>query len=104
MSSASAKAAATVPAQDSTGPANGKLVLISLILVAAVANLNFSVANVTLPSISKAFDASQTQLNLVAVAYSHGYSIFPVAVWLAVFRGNCRRFRFPKSRWYRPCC
>ncbi len=48
------------------------MVLIALILVAAVANLNLSVANVALPSIGKAFDASQTQLNLVAVAYSLG--------------------------------
>ncbi len=72
MNSASPKAAAAMPAEASSGPANGKLVLISLILVAAVANLNLSVANVALPSIGKAFDASQTQLNLVAVAYSLG--------------------------------
>jgi MFS transporter, DHA2 family, multidrug resistance protein len=56
----------------STAPANGRLVLISLILVAAVANLNLSVANVALPSIGLAFDASQVQLDLVAVAYSLG--------------------------------
>ena len=36
-------------AQDSSGPDNAKLVLIALILVAAVANLNLSVANVALP-------------------------------------------------------
>ena len=53
-------------------PARGKLVLITLILVAAVANLNLSVANVALPDIAKDFDASQTQLNLVAVGYSLG--------------------------------
>src|SRR6478609_2688016 len=47
-------------------------VLASLIIVAAVANLNLSVANVALPSIGKEFDASQTQLNLVAVGYSLG--------------------------------
>jgi EmrB/QacA subfamily drug resistance transporter len=47
-------------------------VLASLIIVAAVANLNLSVANVALPSIGLAFDASQTQLNLVAVGYSLG--------------------------------
>ena len=46
--------------------------LLSLILVAAVANLNLSVANVALPSIGLAFDASQTQLDLVAVGYSLG--------------------------------
>jgi MFS transporter, DHA2 family, multidrug resistance protein len=53
-------------------PANAPKVLISLILVAAVANLNLSVANVALPSIGLAFDASQTQLDLVAVGYSLG--------------------------------
>jgi MFS transporter, DHA2 family, multidrug resistance protein len=47
-------------------------VLVSLILVAAVANLNLSVANVALPSIGAAFDSSQTTLNLIAVGYSLG--------------------------------
>jgi MFS family permease len=47
-------------------------VLAALILAAAVANLNLSVANVALPSIGDAFDASQTQLNMVAVSYSLG--------------------------------
>ncbi len=46
--------------------------LCSLILVAAVANLNLAVANVALPDIGKAFDAGQTELNLVAVGYSLG--------------------------------
>jgi MFS transporter, DHA2 family, multidrug resistance protein len=50
----------------------GKLALATLIIVAAVANLNLSVANVALPSIGLAFDASQVQLNLVAVGYSMG--------------------------------
>ena len=40
--------------------------------VAAVANLNLSVANVALPSIGKAFDSSQTALDLIAVGYSLG--------------------------------
>ena len=53
-------------------PEKGQLILWSLIIVAAVANLNLSVANVALPSIGLAFDASQTQLNLVAVGYSLG--------------------------------
>jgi MFS family permease len=48
------------------------LVLAALILVAAVANLNLAVANVALPDIGKALDASQTQLNLIAVGYSLG--------------------------------
>ncbi|MCU0299917.1 MAG: MFS transporter, partial [Candidatus Nanopelagicales bacterium] len=53
-------------------PARAKAVLGTLILVAAVANLPLAVANVALPDIGKAFDASQTQLNLVAVGYSLG--------------------------------
>jgi DHA2 family multidrug resistance protein-like MFS transporter len=58
--------------QKSTVPARGTLVLLALILVAAVANLNLAVANVALPDIGKAFDASQTALDLVAVGYSLG--------------------------------
>ena len=53
-------------------PARGGLVLVALILVAAVANLNLSVANVALPDIGQAFDSSQTTLNLIAVGYSLG--------------------------------
>ena len=55
-----------------TAPKNARLVLISLILVAAVANLNLSVANVALPDIGESFDSSQTMLNLIAVGYSLG--------------------------------
>ena len=58
--------------EESTVPARAPLVLLSLILVAAVANLNLAVANVALPAIGKAFNSSQTTLNLVAVAYSLG--------------------------------
>jgi MFS transporter, DHA2 family, multidrug resistance protein len=53
-------------------PERAGLVLLSLILVAGVANLNLSVANVALPSIGKHFDSSQTALNLIAVGYSLG--------------------------------
>ena len=53
-------------------PAHAPIVLLALILVAAVANLNLAVANVALPDIGEAFDASQTALNLVAVGYSLG--------------------------------
>jgi DHA2 family multidrug resistance protein-like MFS transporter len=56
----------------SNGPKRAGLVLAALIGVAGVANLNLSVANVALPDIGRAFDASQTQLNLVAVGYSLG--------------------------------
>ena len=58
--------------QESTAPDRSGLVLLALILVAAVANLNLSVANVALPSIGEAFDSSQTTLNLIAVGYSLG--------------------------------
>jgi DHA2 family multidrug resistance protein-like MFS transporter len=53
-------------------PKRGAAVLTALILGAAVANINLAVANVALPSIGDAFDASQTQLDLVAVGYSLG--------------------------------
>ena len=73
MTQAPATTTPTPPATATgSGPENGQLVLLSLILVAAVANLNLSVANVALPDIGKAFDASQTALNLVAVGYSLG--------------------------------
>ena len=56
----------------SAAPARAGLVLGTLILVAGVANLNLSVANVALPDIGKSFDASQTMLDLIAVGYSLG--------------------------------
>jgi MFS transporter, DHA2 family, multidrug resistance protein len=56
----------------SDGPPQAGLVLVSLILVAAVANLNLSVANVALPSIGAHFDSGQTTLDLIAVGYSLG--------------------------------
>ena len=60
---------------DATGgraPARSGLVLVTLIVVAAVANLNLAVANTALPDIGRALDASQTGLDLVAVGYSLG--------------------------------
>jgi DHA2 family multidrug resistance protein-like MFS transporter len=67
---------APAPSPDATAtsisPARSGLVLGALILVAAVANLNLAVANVALPDIGRAFDASQTELNLIAVSYSLG--------------------------------
>jgi len=60
------------PAGNSGAPAKAGLVLGTLILVAAIANLPLAVANVALPDIGLHFDASQTQLNLVAVGYSLG--------------------------------
>src|ERR1044072_5588252 len=55
-----------------TAPRRAGLVLLSLILVAGVADLNLSVANGPLPSIGKHFDSSQTALDLIAVGYSLG--------------------------------
>ena len=68
----SSESAATPGRDAGSTPARAGLVLLALILVAAVANLNLAVANVALPDIGKAFDASQTSLNLIAVGYSLG--------------------------------
>ncbi|HVD70968.1 MAG TPA: MFS transporter, partial [Actinomycetota bacterium] len=75
MASQQGSAAASIgsgTSEVSTAPDRAGLVLLALILVAAVANLNLSVANVALPSIGAAFDSSQTTLNLIAVGYSLG--------------------------------
>ena len=58
--------------EPSTMPERAGWVLASLIAVATVANLGLAVANVALPDIGDHFDASQTDLNLVAIAYSLG--------------------------------
>lgn len=72
----SASAAASSPlANAGTAPRRAGLVLTALILAAGVANMNLSVANVTLPDVAKQFDASQIGLNLVAVGFSLGLSI-----------------------------
>ncbi|HTR73823.1 MAG TPA: MFS transporter [Solirubrobacterales bacterium] len=55
-----------------SSPARAGLVLATLIGVAAVANVNLSVANVALPDIGKHFDAGQTMVDLIAVGYSLG--------------------------------
>src|SRR3954453_16983124 len=60
------------PVATDEAPDRAGLVLIALILVAGVANLNLSVANVALPDIGKHFDSSQTTLDLIAVGYSPG--------------------------------
>jgi DHA2 family multidrug resistance protein-like MFS transporter len=64
--------ARTPDAATEQAPARAGLVLVALILVAGVANLNLSVANVALPDIGKHFDSSQTTLDLIAVGYSLG--------------------------------
>ena len=67
---------ATATRRDSAGagtaPRQASLVLLTLIVVAAVANLNLTVANVALPDIGRAFDTGQTTLDLIAIGYSLG--------------------------------
>jgi DHA2 family multidrug resistance protein-like MFS transporter len=53
-------------------PARAPAVLATLIVVAGVANLNLSVANIALPEIGREFDASQSAINAVAVGFSLG--------------------------------
>jgi DHA2 family multidrug resistance protein-like MFS transporter len=61
-------------------PRQAGLVLGTLIVVSAVANMPLAMANVALPSIGTYFNASQTQLNLVAVGYSLGLAMS--VLWL----------------------
>lgn len=56
-------------------PARAGAVLATLIAGAVVANINLSTANVALPDIGRAFDASQTSLNLVAVGCTLGLAM-----------------------------
>lgn len=58
-----------------TAPARAGLVLSTLILGALVSNLNLSVANIALPDIGRAFDSTQTTLNLVAVGCTLGLAM-----------------------------
>ena len=60
------------PQTTAEAPPRAGLVLAALIVVAGVANLNLSVANVALPDIGEHFDSSQTALDLIAVGYSLG--------------------------------
>jgi DHA2 family multidrug resistance protein-like MFS transporter len=72
VTTSAAPAVGATVSNDSAVPERASLVLGALILGAAVANLNLAVANVALPDIGKAFDSSQTTLNLIAVGYSLG--------------------------------
>jgi len=63
---------ATPAGEGDAAPSKAGAVLLTLILVAAVANLNLAVANVALPDIGRAFESSQTELDLIAVGYSLG--------------------------------
>lgn len=71
-SKATIKAPQGATAANEGAPANAMRVLATLIIIAAVANLPLAMANVALPSIGVYFNASQIQLNLVAVGYSLG--------------------------------
>src|SRR5690349_6283333 len=64
--------AATAERVEGDAPDRASVVLLTLILVAAVANLNLAVANVALPDIGKHFDSTQTTLDMIAVGYSLG--------------------------------
>ena len=68
----SGRAAAAGSPAARTAPDRAGLVLVSLILVESVANLNLAVANVALPDIGRAFDSSQSAIDLIAVGYSLG--------------------------------
>ncbi|MFM7147052.1 MAG: MFS transporter [Actinomycetales bacterium] len=65
----------SAPSSASTTPARAPLVLGTLILAALVCNVNLSVANIALSDIGLAFDAAQTQLNLVAIGCSLGLAM-----------------------------
>lgn len=56
-------------------PARAGAVLATLIAGAVVANINLSTANVALPDIGRAFSASQTSLNLVAIGCTLGLAM-----------------------------
>ena len=72
MATATARGGTAGGAGARTVPPRAAGVLVALIAVAAVANLNLTVANVVLPGIGKAFDAGQTALDLIAIGYSLG--------------------------------
>jgi DHA2 family multidrug resistance protein-like MFS transporter len=87
-------------------PQYAKVIAITLILVAAVANLNLSGANVALPDIGESFNASQTALNLIAVGVSLGLAAS--VLWLGALGrpllpprgrgGNARGLSRPEQR------
>ncbi|MFM8895799.1 MAG: MFS transporter [Actinomycetales bacterium] len=63
------------PLNSRQAPARAGLVLFALITGALVANINLSVANIALPDIGRAFDASQTQVNLIALGCTLGLAM-----------------------------
>lgn len=69
----------TAPVADAA-PRRAGVVLATLIVVATVANLNLSVANIALPDVGRHFDASQVEINAVAVGFSLGLAA--TVLWL----------------------
>lgn len=67
--------ASSAPMEIPVAPKRAGVVLVALILAAIVANLNLSVANVALPDIGKALDASQTEINLIAIGCTLGLAM-----------------------------
>lgn len=65
----------TVADSAQQGPARARVVLVALITSALVANINLSVANIALPDIGRTFDASQTQVNLIALGCTLGLAM-----------------------------
>lgn len=65
--------ASTTPAQET--PARARLVLATLLISAVVCNVNYAAAGVALPDIGLAFDATQIQLNLVALGTGLGLAM-----------------------------
>ena len=59
-------------APQSAAPPRAAAILATLILGAAVANMNLSVANVALPTIGRDLQATQVSLNLIAVGFTLG--------------------------------
>jgi MFS family permease len=62
----------TVDAPRPDAPPRAAAILATLILGAAVANMNLSVANVALPTIGRDLEATQVSLNLIAVGFTLG--------------------------------
>lgn len=72
---ASGATGSSAQALTAQAPRRAGVVLTALILGAIVANLNLSVANVALPDIGKALDASQTEINLIAIGCTLGLAM-----------------------------
>ncbi|MFT4212779.1 MAG: MFS transporter [Microbacterium sp.] len=65
----------TAAAAPTGAPARAGIALTALTLGALVCNINLAVANVALPDIGRAFAASQTSLNLIAIGCTLGLAM-----------------------------